>query len=1175
MLLANPDLPASPTTFNDADIEAFETKYSLDIAPLFAKYCTEFNLEIGNKKRKDNPNITPAMVHPSAPGFAVIWNLLHSIATSHIDLPEVHALRSAIVKPDQPAPSALTQAIENLVCTPRTQRRSTEDVITDVCDRLKLWRASLPTHSDAVNDNLLVTLNYAAYFLGKLVKNSFHTTLKEDRDRLEAQSLVVVLGQLKRAVRGSSQRIKTLDTLYSQARSAAHKVVNNYCTDASAIITALSTGALAVPQVDDDPSVAILKLVELLVHSGPVHTVSTTPMAVVHPPDATPVPPLPGVAGCDPHPTEGLAHVDLDSGLNSSPATASSVPAAPVTDAAPRVGSNEIEMTTSVRIIPILNLAIPSLPVLTPLLGATSYATATRMHGAPLPPPTTALRAMDTWHSPSAAEQNLAKALRDTLRLQPDDYYVTRAACVELQPPSDPSKDVDTQSYIDAASAGDSYVGTALYGIIHRFGVDTGKANRSRLDDDVMANLRYIVQQAGTPADHASPSAVDNGIQIDEAWMQTYNSQLAVTRDCSEDWPYNDGIVFKTMQPIVCGATCILNNQGFPAIFGMTQRILGSVLGTSGRPKAYILQWLPHPVAVEKILDPYKWPNLAVVRGLSQGFEDHAITSTTILAVQAYLVKIECPPQYFTLVLGSYWFDDPSARKTAPTAAALARLESNPRSKAKALQLQGNRVPELVLRIVFTDTAEDCPCGSDDELFKALRHMFHKIDVNTGPVHLRLCGFRLEVMSSAAACYAHVRHDTETSKPTNATVISGIVQSALAADLLTLLFNAGKAEQDIEKPLLCQLTEIDCVVMVPPQVGKQGFLNGGKVVVVWKGPHRYVPMHLLLPLKAPRGGNIGTQEVTLPGLSTFRKAGLLADTDPLDIGELYPPTARDPDDIFAADATADVPPATPTNSTRGGRGGPTRVPGAWRGGRGGRGGRVSTRMGTIDTYRAAFVPSSTPSTNTPQFIRPASAGPQRSLAIPTSNVPQEAPPILQLSVSTHAQPGISSPTATSSAMDTVQTDDTNSVAIVSRPTLPAPASSVILTPDPAVQAILDMMSAQHSQMSATLLAMGRRSDEQALTAARHTEVLIDRAALLALGRDIKADQDQVAREITQITNQLQGTEIPPWFRTIQVDQLASLQTRSVELANRNTELEQRYHLLAAPNESVVARPAQW
>ena len=197
MLLANPDLPASPTTFNDADIEAFETKYSLDIAPLFAKYCTEFNLEIGNKKRKDNPNITPAMVHPSAPGFAVIWNLLHSIATSHIDLPEVHALRSAIAKPDQPAPSALTQAIENLVCTPRTQRRSTEDVITDVCDRLKLWKASLPTPSDAVNDNLLVTLNYAAYFLGKLVKNSFHTTLKEDRDRLEAQSLVVVLGNQK------------------------------------------------------------------------------------------------------------------------------------------------------------------------------------------------------------------------------------------------------------------------------------------------------------------------------------------------------------------------------------------------------------------------------------------------------------------------------------------------------------------------------------------------------------------------------------------------------------------------------------------------------------------------------------------------------------------------------------------------------------------------------------------------------------------------------------------------------------------------------------------------------------------------------------------------------------------------------------------------------------------
>lgn len=55
MILAIPDLPTNSKTFNDSDIEAFETKYNLDIAPHLAKYCTDTSLMTGNKKRKDNP----------------------------------------------------------------------------------------------------------------------------------------------------------------------------------------------------------------------------------------------------------------------------------------------------------------------------------------------------------------------------------------------------------------------------------------------------------------------------------------------------------------------------------------------------------------------------------------------------------------------------------------------------------------------------------------------------------------------------------------------------------------------------------------------------------------------------------------------------------------------------------------------------------------------------------------------------------------------------------------------------------------------------------------------------------------------------------------------------------------------------------------------------------------
>ena len=58
-------------------------------------------------------------------------------------------------------------------------------------------------------------------------------------------------------------------------------------------------------------------------------------------------------------------------------------------------------------------------------------------------------------------------------------------------------------------------------------------------------------------------------------------------------------------------------------------------------------------------------------------------------------------------------------------------------------------------------------------------------------------------------------------------------------------------------------------------------------------------------------------------------------------------------------------------------------------------------------------------------------------------------------------------------------------------------------------------------------------------------------------------------------HELRDTGIPPWYRTIQLGKLATLQHRSVALASRKTELEQRYHLLAASNESVVARPSSW
>ena len=75
--------------------------------------------------------INPTTVDPYAPGLAAVWSNAHPIANSHIVLPPVDKLRGAIEKSNSPEP-ALTQELENLVCTPRIQVRTSESSITNV-----------------------------------------------------------------------------------------------------------------------------------------------------------------------------------------------------------------------------------------------------------------------------------------------------------------------------------------------------------------------------------------------------------------------------------------------------------------------------------------------------------------------------------------------------------------------------------------------------------------------------------------------------------------------------------------------------------------------------------------------------------------------------------------------------------------------------------------------------------------------------------------------------------------------------------------------------------------------------------------------------------------------------------------------------------------------------------
>ena len=139
-----------------------------------------------------------------------------------------------------------------------------------------------------------------------------------------------------------------------------------------------------------------------------------------------------------------------------------------------------------------LNLNIVKRPVPIPIARTTTFAFAARTREV-LPVNTdSAPLDMQTWHLPTPVELQEAETLRNSYRRQPNEYYDNRQAPTDCQP------------FIVDATAGDTHVDTAQFGIIHRFHIDTLKANHHRLDDTVIANIRYVLQQAGTPSDDAN-----------------------------------------------------------------------------------------------------------------------------------------------------------------------------------------------------------------------------------------------------------------------------------------------------------------------------------------------------------------------------------------------------------------------------------------------------------------------------------------------------------------------------------------------------------------------------------------------------------------------------------------------------------------------------------------------
>ena len=914
-------------------------------------------------------------------------------------------------------------------------------------------------------------------------------------------------------------------------------------------------GHLVLPNLLEDPCASAVQLTSLIANCARTLPTQSSLMEVI---ESTPAVPLASLATA---PEEG---------------SVLAAAATPLATGHSSAMDEEAVHTTPRRT---LNLLIPSRvrPTTDPAaLSTSSYASVTNSPSDPSSsvsptvlkwsPPLPQLASMRTWQKDSEEVTVSASLTRDQYRGQPADFHTSLRM------------DTRDATSIEEASKGDQIIHTALYGIIHRLYMDCSKGNA--MDDAQVARLKYILQQAGIPSEHESIQGIDNGIQLDEDWMQEYNNKLALRRDCTQAWPPSDGIIFKIQSPILCGATCILDDQGAPVIFGETQRILSSELSKSGRYKAVLLQWLPNPVDVMKILDQDRWANLGVVRGLSQGFEDSAVTTMGLYAIQDYLTQIGLDPTSFTLVYRSRWFTDHNALRPRPTEAAQAKLDIKPSSKRTQ---DAARIPELLLCIVFTNTAADCPDGSNDAEFVDLQQQFFNLGVRLGPVALVHWGFHFEILASVSACESRPWRRLDSMVDTNCTVITGIQGKCFAKDLLLLLYQACGPNTFTWQMLF----DICCVIVIPSQRNRSGNPSHARALLVWHGDPTHIPKVILRPLQAegPLGQFFDAGSDTLPGLRTYIQAGRVAGSPPHRIWmanpDIYPGAAQedmpvtcsardaipfdmrgpDSDDIFTPSGPGLTDSHVPnvkvsyygnsasrleairasTNSTRRWRGDPAPFQG--------RGGFASNQGCPLASSGDAR---------------------QHGREVTTSSQirrqdDESAPPTKR---SNHYGPA---PVEDNSGSQPVpmSAEPPGAPGLIVR----ADANSMVTQQDSALlQSFAAMLSAQ---LGATMQAMSIQQAQTAVAAKSHMEYTVQRAALETSARALTVEGDQIAREMAVARSNASDAASAAWYSQQQGRLVVALELRETQLGVRKSALERQYQLLNDAHEDVGVRPSLW
>jgi hypothetical protein len=170
----------TPIPIDSQNLDDVLSKYNLDISYLYTKYCL-VPLET-TKKRKASLDSTSNFVSESAPGFAIIRDIIKSTANFLLGLPLANDLLNATVRIEGRLP-AIREAIDNNVILPRIKTRQNQDIINGMAHDIEALLNSVQEINAPYVNSYLVTLTFAIHQIGKQVKAAADW-YRQQQDRL-------------------------------------------------------------------------------------------------------------------------------------------------------------------------------------------------------------------------------------------------------------------------------------------------------------------------------------------------------------------------------------------------------------------------------------------------------------------------------------------------------------------------------------------------------------------------------------------------------------------------------------------------------------------------------------------------------------------------------------------------------------------------------------------------------------------------------------------------------------------------------------------------------------------------------------------------------------------------------------------------------------------------------